>query len=67
MSEQLTLDAPLLRDPARVRLTCAHRVLVPSRRALPLRRDGWYASVWCPTCRRDREVVILVYGAGAGR
>lgn len=42
------------------RLTCGHQVYF-DRLKHPLRHDGWYASLTCPSCRRPREVLSIAY------
>lgn len=41
-------------------LTCCHHVPCPPPTMLPRRADDWWASLYCPQCRRQREVVSLL-------
>ncbi len=56
--QQLALGTPADLDTAV--LSCDHRVSF-NRLTHPTIRGGWPAAIYCPTCRRPREIVHIVY------
>lgn len=50
-------EAPTSGDTAL--LACAHRVPLPPQPKRTM--DGWWRSLHCPTCGRNRQVVSVIY------
>ena len=41
-------------------LGCGHDVSFDLSKQ-PLRADGWYTALFCPSCRRQREIQRVAY------